>query len=84
VSATVRAFWVLGRRPARWGGAVRAAWRFAAPRWWRHPPFLPVPDPAWWTMRCEVACGVPDARFDDDEMVGFVRWVSQMRRWTRR
>jgi len=35
-------------------------------------------------MRCEVACGVPDARFDDDEMVGFVRWVSQMRRWTRR
>ncbi len=29
----------------------RAGWRFRARAWWRHAPFLPLPDPAYWRFR---------------------------------
>lgn len=71
-------------RPQRWPAALLAARRFARPMWWRHRPFLPRPDPCWWAMRSEVAYGDVDTLPDTEEIVAFVVWLGQMRRWARR
>ena len=45
------------RRPALWATAARHARRLAPSRWWRHPPFLPVPDASWLRFRSETQYG---------------------------
>lgn len=69
--------------PRRWPMAVLAARRFARPGWWRRSPFFPRPDQRWWAMRSELAYGDPEVVPDREEIVAFVTWVGQMRRWSR-
>jgi hypothetical protein len=38
-------------RPGLWVTAVRQVRRLARPRWWRRPPFLPLPDAAYVRFR---------------------------------
>ncbi len=38
-------------RPSLWGTAARQAHSLARPRWWRRPPFLPLPDAAYVRFR---------------------------------
>lgn len=70
--------------PRCWVAALGTSHRFARPKWWRHRPFIPRPDPCWWAMRSEVAYGDRHVLPDKEEIVTFVVWVGQMRRWARR
>jgi hypothetical protein len=52
--AAVRA---LLRRPTLWPTAIRAGSELAPTGWWRHAPFLPLPDPDWIHFRMVTAYG---------------------------
>lgn len=67
------------RRPALIPHLLGAAWAFRARRWYRRPPFLPLPPPAYVRWRMETAYGDPEAVPSDDELARFVRWASFMR-----
>ena len=69
----VRAAGSLARRPSLWGTALTQAGRVARPRWWRRPPFLPVPDARYVRFRLETQYGdegVPEP----DDLVVYLRW----------
>lgn len=58
--------------------------RLAGPRWWRRVPPLPVPTAELWRFRMETAYGgAGDALPERDEIVSFLRWSRDMRRWRR-
>jgi hypothetical protein len=67
------------RRPALVPHLVGAAWAFRARRWWRNPPFLPLPSAAYLRWRMDTAYGDPDALPTDDELERYLRWASDMR-----
>ena len=82
VPVVVRA---LLRHPVLYAAAVAAVVRLAAPRWWRRVPPLPVPTEDLWRFRMETAYGGSgDAVPETDEIVSFLRWSRDMRRWRRR
>jgi len=45
------------RRPHLWRVAIRQSLRLAPTGWWRHAPFLPLPDPAYLRFRLVTAYG---------------------------
>ena len=61
-------------RPSLWGIAVVQVFRLARRGWWRHPPFLPVPDRAYLRFRLETQYGDPDHRAEPDDIVAYLRW----------
>jgi hypothetical protein len=61
-------------RPSLWPVAARQALRLARAGWWHHPPFLPVPDPAYLAFRLETEYGDPHARPDAGDVVTYLRW----------
>ena len=71
-------FWfhVLGDlvwRPRLWWTALRQFRRMIAPRWWRRPPFLPLPDATYVRYRIETAYGVrgtPNAA----DVITYLEW----------
>jgi hypothetical protein len=69
----------LRRHPTDARALLIALWRMRATNWWRHAPFLPLPDRAYWHFRLATATGsstgVPDAR----EMVEFAKWSALQR-----
>jgi hypothetical protein len=70
----------LGARPTLWPAAFGALRRLAPQRWWRRPPFLPVPDAAYWRFRMETAYG-NDApgRPSAEDIVDYLRWCQRSR-----
>lgn len=44
-------------RPRLWPTAVTAALELAPKGWWKHRPFLPLPDPEWTHFRIVTAYG---------------------------
>jgi hypothetical protein len=64
-------------RPRLWAAALRQALRLARPGWWRRPPFLPVPDPAYLRFRFETQYG-DDARPDPRDLVAYLEWCHAM------
>lgn len=67
----------VARRPALWGTALRQARRLAAPAWWRRPPFLPLPDPAYLEFRLLTQYGDAGARPRPDDVVTYLAWCRQ-------
>ena len=65
------------RRPFLWPVAARQLRRLAPPRWWRRPPFLPLPPRAYLRFRFVTAygggdeTGVPDVAGD---VVSYLQW----------
>jgi hypothetical protein len=53
----VRTVLAVSARPRLWPIAVRQAARVARPQWWKHMPFLPLPDAAYLRFRLETAYG---------------------------
>ncbi len=53
----LRAARAVAGRPDLWPTALRAAADLRRTGWWRRPPFLPVPDPAWLRFRLVTAYG---------------------------
>jgi len=44
-------------RPSRALTLARAGWRLRRAHWWRHAPFVPVPDERYWEFRRATAFG---------------------------
>jgi hypothetical protein len=75
------AFWVratvlVAARPDLWLTAVRQAVRLARPRWWRRPPYVPIPDREYLRFRFETQYG--DARPDPHDVVTYLEWCRRM------
>lgn len=66
---------VILRRPGLWPIALVQLRRLAAPGWWRHRPFLPLPDPAYLRFRLETMYGGDAPRRPEPaDLVAFLRW----------
>jgi hypothetical protein len=72
----------VARRPRLWAAAARQTKRLARPRWWREPPFLPVPDPAYMRFRLETQYGASGPS-DPSDVVTYLEWCRQMARLER-
>ena len=68
------------RRPRLLGSLIRAAWRFRARGWWRRPPFLPVPPPAYMAWRMHTAYGDEGRSPTIPELERYVRWANRLYR----
>ncbi len=66
-------------RPSLWGEALRSAARLAPDRWWRRPPFLPVPDAAYWHFRMQTAFGEERALPSVQDVVDYLGWCQRSR-----
>jgi hypothetical protein len=67
------------RHPAQTPMIVGAAWRLRATHWWRHAPFLPLPDRAYWNFRLITANGSPTRALSVDDVVSFAQWSRRQR-----
>jgi len=56
---------------------VSVAWRFRARDWYRHSPFLPLPDPTYLRWRMYTAYGDFDAVPSPDEVIRYAKWARQ-------
>jgi len=80
VVVALRGIAALARRPDLWPAALGALARLAPPRWWRRPPFLPVPDADYWRFRMETAFGPdPGRRPSRQEIIEYVAWCQRSR-----
>lgn len=63
------------RRPDLWRTAASSARSMTPDHWWRRPPFLPLPDPAWMRFRLETAYG-GDGRgpMRADDLITYLEW----------
>jgi hypothetical protein len=53
---------------------VRTAWAFRRRGWWRHPPWLPLPDPTYLRWRMYTAYGDENAVPPLIDVIRFARW----------
>jgi hypothetical protein len=60
-------------RPWLWWTALRQLARMSRPGWWKRPPFLPLPDPAYARFRLETAYG-PDGKLRSEDLVSYLEW----------
>lgn len=68
-------------RPSLWGVALVQMLRLAAPGWWRRPPFLPLPDPAYLRFRLETQYG-SDHEPEPADVVTYLHWCREFRHLT--
>lgn len=66
-------------RPDLWWTALGAVRRFAAPGWWRRPPWQPRPVPDLWRFRMITAYGDADARPTPGDAVDYLEWCRELR-----
>jgi hypothetical protein len=57
---------------------ARSAWRLRATSWWRHAPFLPLPDKHYWDFRMTTALGSAGVMRAND-VVNAARWSDRQR-----
>jgi len=74
---TIRAVVAVVVRPRLWATALRQLFRLARPRWWRHAPFLPLPDRAYIRFRLETQYGDPHHRAEPGDVVTYLRWCQR-------
>ncbi|MBC8195275.1 MAG: hypothetical protein ISR43_05545 [Acidimicrobiia bacterium] len=70
---------ILGR-PRLWPVAVRQANRLAVPGWWRHPPFLPLPDRRYAGFRTLTQYGDSEHEPDVADVLVWLTWCAEMER----
>ena len=68
------------RRPWLIPAMLAAAWAFRANRWYRQPPFLPMPSRAYMRWRMETAYGDGHTVVPSVDLERYLRWGSDMRR----
>ncbi len=62
-------------RPRLWPTAVQAALELAPRGWWRHAPFLPLPEPEWLHFRLVTAYGGDGSHpMGADELITWLEW----------
>lgn len=74
----VQAALAIVRRPSLWAVAITQGLRLAAPGWWRRPPFLPLPDPAYLRFRLETQYG-SDHEPEPGDVVTYLHWCRTFR-----
>jgi hypothetical protein len=76
-----RAARTVAAHPSLWVVGLHQARVLARPGWWRHRPFLPLPDPDYLRFRSQTAYGGDgDRPPDPDDLVTYLRWVRAERR----
>ncbi|HWB38002.1 MAG TPA: hypothetical protein VHA75_18450 [Rugosimonospora sp.] len=73
-----RALLAVLRHPVLWPTAVGQAFRLARPRWWRRPPFLPLPDRDYVRFRMQTAYG-STGEPEPQDLVAYLHWCRQFR-----
>ncbi len=68
------------QKPSLLPGLLRTAWAFRSHRWYRRPPFLPIPPRDYLRWRMETAYGDTDAELPVGEVERYVRWGGEMRK----
>ena len=63
------------RDPAMGVALLRVGWRFRRRRWWRRPPFLPLPDRTYLRWRMHTAYGDHDTVPPADDVIRYARWA---------
>jgi hypothetical protein len=63
------------RNPAVGMALLRVAWRFRRREWWRHAPFLPLPDRTYVRWRMHTAYGEYDAVPPVEDVIRYARWA---------
>jgi hypothetical protein len=63
------------RHPTLAVDLARVGWRFRNRRWYRRPPFLPIPDREYVRWRMDTAYGSPDAVPPARDLERYVRWA---------
>lgn len=84
VRAYLRLLVLALRRPLLAVRLLGAAWAFRRRRWWRRPPFLPVPPAGYLAWRLHTVYGDPQALPTPAELARYLRWAAKLRRRTRR
>jgi hypothetical protein len=77
--AAVAALAAVAPRPRLWLDALRAAMAMAPSRWWRRPPFLPLPAPEYVRFRALTQYGDAEAVPIGDDVVRYLRWRRRLR-----
>jgi len=67
-------------RPWLWPTAGAQAARLARPRWWRRPPFLPLPDPDYVRFRLQTAYGPGGPDADPRGLIEYLEWCRRFPR----
>jgi hypothetical protein len=67
------------RHPRQLPTVVRAGWRLRSTRWWRHAPFLPLPDRAYWRFRMMTVMGPSGERMSGRDVVAAAKWSLRQR-----
>ena len=70
----VRATLALLPHPGLWATAIRQVLVLATAGWWRRPPYLPLPDPAYLRFRLQTAYGDPDRAPEPHDVVTYLHW----------
>lgn len=78
-----RAIAAVVRRPRLWVTALRQLLALARPGWWRHPPFVPRPDPGYLAFRFETAYGRSDGEAARGQRVATARDLVAYLEWCR-
>jgi hypothetical protein len=67
--------------PSLWWAALGALARLSRNRWWRRPPFLPLPGEAYWRFRVVTAFGGTgdEATLKADDVVAYLQWCRRAR-----
>ncbi len=68
------------RRPWLIPTLLTTAWAFRANRWYRRPPFLPIPSKAYMRWRLETVYGEGLTVVPSADLERYLRWGSDMRR----
>jgi hypothetical protein len=81
VSSVNTGFWSravleVARRPRLWPTAVVQAGRLSQRDWWRHPPFLPIPERGYLRFRFETQYGSADP--DPGDLARYLEWCHDM------
>ena len=78
--ATIALLARVAARPRALRAMLGAAWRFRARRWWRRPPFLPVPPREYLEWRMHTAYGDGGREPTAGELERYLRWANRMHR----
>jgi hypothetical protein len=80
VRSSVAAAAGVARHPSLWWTALVQARRLTPRAWWRHRPFLPVPDAAYLRFRMQTMYGDADHVPEPADVVTYLRWCRSFSR----
>ena len=71
------------RHPSLWTTSLRQVRLLAPTGWWKHWPFVPLPDPDYLRFRMQTAYGDSEREPDPSDLVTYLHWCRAWPRLTR-